>query len=105
MMRKVFLELIKYRRWRLVIEEALESLVANKTWDYVQKPDNINPVTTQWVLNMKMLLSRQVDWQKTWPVAWGFTQRKKEDFFEILSGVNRLDLLCIFSAISTIMDL
>lgn len=47
MMRKVFLELIKYRRWRLVIEEALESLVANKTWDYVQKPDNINPVTTQ----------------------------------------------------------
>lgn len=90
---KTFIEAIKHRKWRLAIDETLESLVANKTWDFVQKPENVNLVTTKWVFKIKMLPNGQVDRYKARLVARGFTQRKGEDFFEVFSGVVRLETL------------
>ena len=41
---KSFQEAMKYRKWRLAVEETLESLILNRTWKFVQKPHNINLV-------------------------------------------------------------
>ncbi|RKF55095.1 Retrovirus-related Pol polyprotein from transposon TNT 1-94, partial [Golovinomyces cichoracearum] len=43
------------RRWREAIEDSLESLTANKTWEVVDKPEDANLVSTKWVFKTKRL--------------------------------------------------
>lgn len=75
----------------------------NNTWKFVQKPSDVNLVTTKWIFKIKMLPNGQVDRFKARLVARGFTQRKGTDFFEVFSGVVRLETLRILLAVSAIL--
>ena len=100
-----FNEAIKQNRWRLAIEESLNSLIANDTWRFVKKPKNVNLVSTKWVFKLKTLPNGQIDRYKARLVARGFTQREGIDFFEVFSGVVRLESLRILLAVAAILDL
>jgi hypothetical protein len=43
------------RKWKLAIEDQLRSLEANHTWEMVNKPKDMNLISTKWVFKVKML--------------------------------------------------
>lgn len=100
-----FQEAIKHRRWKLTIDETLEALIKNDTWKFVNKPSGANLVSTKWVFKIKMLPNGQIDRYKARLVARGFTQREGVDFFDVFSGVVRLETLKSLLAMAAILNL
>lgn len=98
-------EAMKYRKWRDAIETTLNSLAGNNTWNIVDKPKNVNLVSTKWIFKVKKLPNGEIDKFKARLVARGFTQQEGIDFFEVFSGVVRLETLRILIAIAAILDL
>ena len=39
-------EAIKSKKWRLAIEETIEALATNNSWEFVERPNNVNLVST-----------------------------------------------------------
>ena len=84
-----YTEAMKHRNWREAIETTLESLSANNTWKFVNKPENVNLVSTKWIFKLKKPPNNQIDKYKARLIARSFTQRKGVDLFEMFSGVVR----------------
>ena len=40
-------------KWEQAIREELDSLAANNTWSYVEKPENANIVDCKWAFKLK----------------------------------------------------
>ena len=62
-------------------------------------------MSTNWVFKIKRQPDGHVENFKARLVARGFSQRKGIDFFEVFSGVVRLETLRILIAVAAILDL
>lgn len=102
---KSYDEALKHKRWNEAIKNTLDSLAANYTWKIVDKPKSANLVSTKWIFKIKRLQNGEVDKYKARLVARGFSQREGVDYFEIFSGVVRLETLRILIAIAAVLNL
>lgn len=93
------------RRWKLAIQEHLDSLGVNHSCDVVDAPAGANLVDTKWVFKVKRLPNGQVDKFKARLCARGFTQEYGIDYFETFSPVVRMESLRILLAIAAEEDL
>ena len=93
------------RKWNLAIQDQLQSLEANHTWDIIDRPDGINPIDTKWVFKVKMLPNGQIDKYKARLCARGFTQQHGVDYFETFAPVIRMESLRILLALAAVKDL
>lgn len=93
------------REWKLAIEEQLQSLAANHTWDVIDKPPGGNVITPKWVFKIKTLPNGQVDKFKARLVARGFTQQYGVDYFETFAPVVRLESLRVLLATAVMRGL
>lgn len=92
-----YIEASQNKKWREAIQDTLVSLMSNNTWSIVEKPASANLVSTKWIFKIKKFKDGQVDKSKARLVARGFNQRRGIDFFEIFSGVVRLETFSIYS--------
>jgi hypothetical protein len=92
------------RQWKLAIDNQLQSLEANHTWDVVDKPANINLISTKWVFKIKRLPNGQIDKYKARLCARGFTQEYGIDYFETFAPVVRMESLRILLALAAAED-
>jgi hypothetical protein len=88
------------RQWKLAIKEQLCSLEANYTWEVVDKPKDINLISTKWVFKVKMLPNGQIDKYKARLCARGFTQEYGVDYFKTFTPVIRMESLRILLALT-----
>jgi hypothetical protein len=93
------------RHWKTAIQEHLQSLEANHTWDVVDRPDDTNCIDTKWVFKVKTLPNKQLDKYKARLCAKGFTQQHGIDYFDTFAPVVRMESLRILLALAATEDL
>lgn len=75
------------------MEEEMESLRKNETWDLITLHDGRKPIGSKWVLKKKTNASTQVKKFKYQLVEKGYSQLKGVNFGEIFSLVVELSLI------------
>ncbi|KAK8938897.1 hypothetical protein KSP39_PZI010824 [Platanthera zijinensis] len=75
-------------QWKAAMEEEMESLRKNQTWDLVRLPKGAKAISSKWIFRKKESTSGKDQWRyKARFVAKGFAQKKGVDFDEIFSPV------------------
>ena len=87
-------------RWVIAMDEEIDALKRNDTWDVVKIPDGRKIVDSKWVYKVKKDADGNIDRYKARVVAKGFSQIPGEDFDEIFAPVVRYDSLRLLIAIS-----
>ena len=88
------------------MNDEINSLYKNNTWELVKKPEKIRVVGCKWIFKMKEGLT--VDEPRRFKarlVAKGYTQKERVDFKEVFSQVVRHVSIRVLLALTTIYDM
>lgn len=95
-----------HTKWRLTMEEEMESLYKNKTWTLVEKPSGVRLVGSKWIYKQKEgIAETEPPRFKARLVSKGFTQREGVDFNEIFSLVVKHSSIRVLLAMVAQFDL
>ena len=86
--------------WVIAMQEELNQLEKNKTWDIVPRPIDKNVVGTKWVFRNKLNEDGKVIKNKTRLVCKGYAQVEGIDFDETFAPVARLEAIRMFLALA-----
>jgi len=75
------------------MNEALDQIEKNKTWDLVPRPNNNNVIGTKWVYRNKLNEDEQIVRNKARLVCKGYAQVEVVDFEETFSHVSRVEAI------------
>jgi hypothetical protein len=85
-----FEEARKEEDWIRAMNEELDQIEKNKTWELVPRPENKNVIGSKWVFKNKMNEKGQVVRNKARLVCKGYAQVEGQDFDETFAPVARL---------------
>lgn len=88
------------QEWKAAIQEELQALEVNKTWELVDLPPNRSTIGTKWVFRVKEAENGHKPRFKARLCAKGFSQVKGVDFQETFSPTTRYDTLRVLLALS-----
>ena len=88
-----FEDAIKEEHWINAMNEEMESIKKNDTWDLVDLPKEKECIGVKWVYKTKYKANGEVDKHKARLVAKGFAQEYGVDYNETFSPVARLDTI------------
>ncbi|KAI3655721.1 hypothetical protein MP638_001418, partial [Amoeboaphelidium occidentale] len=91
-------------QWRTAIQEELDSLLENKTWDIVDLPSGRKPIKSKWVFKLKRDSNGNIARFKARLVAKGFSQQEGIDYQETFSPVVKFSSLRLLLAIAAKND-
>src|ERR1700722_17448301 len=83
------------------MDEELEKIEKNNTWELVPKPKDKNVIGTKWVFKNKLNENGEVIRNKARLVCKGYSQQEGIDFEETFSPVARLEAIKMFLALSS----
>jgi len=86
------------------MQEELDALNANHTWQLISLPEGKKTIGCRWVYKIKHKSDGTLDRYKADLVAKGYTQLKGLDFLDTLSPVAKLTTLRLLLAVATMND-
>lgn len=86
--------------WEKAIEEELQSLEKNGTWNLVELPEGRRAVDNKWVFKIKRNSDGSVDRYKARLVARGFSQRHGFDYSDTYSPVVKMSTLRVLLSLA-----
>ncbi|WVZ83459.1 hypothetical protein U9M48_030605 [Paspalum notatum var. saurae] len=86
--------------WRAAMEEEMQAIEANGTWEAVELPAGHRPIGLKWVYKLKKDAQGIVVRHKARLVAKGYVQRAGVDFEEVFAPVARLDSVRALAALA-----
>ena len=86
------------------MEEEMDSLAENNTWDLVQLPEGRNVVGCKWVFKLKWKVDGSIERYKATLVAKRYSQVEGIDFHEIFSPVVKLVSIHNVLALTTLLN-
>lgn len=78
-------------QWYNAVKIELNSLMKNKSWNFVEQPSGISVVDSKWEFKRRLDVNGNPGEYKARVVARGFSQRKVLDFEEAYSPVFRIE--------------
>jgi hypothetical protein len=84
--------------WIKAMEEELDQIEKNETWELVPRPKNKNVIGTKWVFRNKLNEDGQVTRNKARLVCKGYAQVEGIDFEETFSPVSRMEAVRLILA-------
>jgi hypothetical protein len=91
--------------WMTTMQEEIEALHKNNTWDLVPLPQGRKAIDNKWVYKIKRDGNDQVERYHARLVVKGYAQKEGIDFNEIFSMVVRLTTIRVVLAMCAIFDL
>jgi hypothetical protein len=82
-----------WTKWKKSIQEELNMLNEKGTWELVQKPPGVIPISNKWTFVRKRDKQGEISRYRARLVARGFTQRPGHDYVETFSPVVQMDTL------------
>jgi hypothetical protein len=98
---KNFEEASRDKNWVNAMNEELDQIEKNETWELVPRPKDKNVIGTKWVFRNKLNEDGQVVRNKERLVCKGYAQVEGVDFDETFSLVARLEAIRIFLAFAS----
>jgi hypothetical protein len=98
---KCFEEASNDQHWINFMEEYLNQIEKNQTWELVPKPKDKNVIGTKWVFRNKLNEDGKVVRNKARLVCKGYAQVKGIEFEEKFSHVARLEAIIMFLAFAS----
>src|SRR5947207_4771227 len=92
-------------QWRKAIEEEIQSIIDNQTWDLSDLPANRQVIGTKWVLKKKRDGNDNVVRYKARVVTKGYSQIAGLDFTETFAPVVRIESVRTLFAIAAFYNL
>jgi hypothetical protein len=86
-----FEEANKDEFWNKAMDEELDQIEKNDTWELVPRPKNKNLIDTKWVFRNKLNENRHVTWNKGRLVCKGYSHIEEIDFEETFFPVSRME--------------
>jgi hypothetical protein len=93
-----FEEASKDEFWNKAMDEELDQIEKNDTWELVPRPKNKNVIGTKWVFRNKLNEYGQVTRNKARLVCKGYAQIEGIDFEETFAPVSRMEAIRLFLA-------
>jgi hypothetical protein len=93
-----FEEASKDEFWNKAMDEELDQIEKNDTWELVPRPKNKNVIGTKWVFRNKLNEDGQVTRNKARLVCKGYAQIEGIDFEETYAPVARMEAICFLLA-------
>jgi hypothetical protein len=97
---KIFEESSQDDDWIKAMNEELDQIEKNNTWELVPRPEDKNVIGSKWVFKNKMNEKGQVVRNKDRLVYKGYAQVEGRDFDETFAPVARLEAIIMFLAYS-----
>jgi hypothetical protein len=86
-------EAIKHSVWKKAMDNEIESIEANDTWELTTLPKGVKAVGVKWIFKTKYNEKGNVDKHKARLVAKGYTQKHGIDYNEVFAPVARWDTI------------
>eukprot|EP00253_Pinus_taeda_P024365 PITA_24365 len=94
-------EACKYECWVKAMNEELEQIEKNNTWELVPRPHDRNVIETKWIFKNKLNENGEVFRNKARLVCKGYAQQEGIDFEETFEPVARHEAIRMFLALSS----
>ena len=94
-------EAFKDESWVKAMNEELDQIEKNQTWDLVPRPKDKNVIGAKWVFKNKMNEDGQVVRNKARLVCKGYAQVEGVDFEETFAASARLEVIRMFLAFAS----
>jgi hypothetical protein len=94
-------EACKYENWVNTMNEELDQIEKNQTWELVLRPKNKNVIGTKWMYKKKMNENGQVIRNKARLVCKGYPQVEGVDYEETFAPMAILEAIRMFLAFSS----
>jgi hypothetical protein len=91
--------------WLEAINNELDSIMSNHTWELVELPPKTKPIGCKWVFKKKLKPDGTIDKYKARLVAKGYKQKQNVDYFDTYSPVTRIASIRILFDIASIYKL
>ena len=91
----------KYENWVNAMNEELDQIEKNQTWEQVPRPKNKNVIGTKWVFKNKVNENGQVIRNKARLVCKGYAQVEGVDFEETSAPMVRLEAIKMILAFAS----
>lgn len=91
--------------WRRAIDDEIESLNENDTWEIVPKPKNVKLIGSKWIFKIKEDELGNPSKFKARLVAKGYMQKQGIDYVDTYAPVARLQTIRLILAVSVKMNL
>ena len=101
---KTSAEALTIPHWKLAMEEELNALEANHTWDVVQLPPTKRPIGCRWVFTVKYLSDGQIERYKARLVAQGYSQTYGINYGETFAPIAKMKTIRILIALAVQLD-
>ncbi|GKE56125.1 retrovirus-related pol polyprotein from transposon TNT 1-94 [Tanacetum coccineum] len=93
-------EAIKKEEWRRAMEDELQAINKNMTWELVSLPQGKTTIGLKWIFKTKFLTNRSIQKHKARHVVKGYAQQQGMDYEETFSLVSRFDTVRIILALA-----
>ena len=90
--------------WKEALDDEIESILANHTWELADLPLGTKPLGCKWVLKKKLRPDGTIEKYKARLVAKGFRQKEGVDFFDTFSPVSRISSIRTLIAIIAVYN-
>jgi len=94
-------EASQFKEWRAAMNEDLESMLRNDTWDLVELPKNKTPIGCKWLFKPKVNADGSIEKLKARLVAKGYSQQEGIDFDDTFAPIANLNTIKMLIALAT----